>query len=338
EKGGWESREVVEAYTYYAETAFMLFGDLVKRWVTFNEPIVPVEAGYLYKQHYPCVTDMKRAVQVAYNTMIASASAIKSFRVSKREGEIGIILNLTPSYPRSEEKADKEAADLADLLSNRSFLDPSVKGSYPDKLIDFIKYNGLAPEVHQGDSELIKENTVDFLGVNYYQPRRIKAKEDRSEKITHGSCNESLMPESFMDNYIWPERRMNPYRGWEIYEKGIYDIGINIRDNYHNIPWFVSENGMGVQDEERFIDESLMINDDYRIDFIKEHLKWLHKTIEEGSNCFGYHLWTFMDNWSWCNAYKNRYGLYRVNLKDDFKRSPKKSALWYREVIKNNGF
>lgn len=128
----------------------------------------------------------------------------------------------------------------------------------------------------------------------------------------------------FFDAYEWPERRMNPYRGWEIYEKGIYDIAINVRDNYNNIPWFISENGMGVQDEERFIDETGMIRDDYRIDFIKEHLKWLHKGMQEGSNCFGYHLWTFMDNWSWCNAYKNRYGLFRVDINDNYKRTIKK--------------
>ena len=69
-----------------------------------------------------------------------------------------------------------------------------------------------------------------------------------------------------------PGRRMNIDKGWQIYPEAIYDIAINIRDNYKNIPWFVSENGMGVSREERFMDESGQVQDDYRIDFIKEHL------------------------------------------------------------------
>ncbi|MNI84704.1 6-phospho-beta-glucosidase GmuD [compost metagenome] len=79
-----------------------------------------------------------------------------------------------------------------------------------------------------------------------------------------------------------------------------------------------------------------MVQDDYRIEFLFEHLRWLHKGIEEGSNCFGYHMWTFVDNWSWTNAYKNRYGFYRVDLDNNFKRSVKKSGLWYKKVAENN--
>lgn len=332
EKGGWENREVVEAFKYYAKTAFRLFKDKVSFWTTFNEPIVPVECGYLADFHYPCVKDMKRAVEVAYNTMLASSKAIKEFKDMKCEGKIGVILNLTPSYPRSNDKEDVKAANLADLLFNRSFLDPSVLGEYPKELLDFIKENKLTPYFEEEDLNIIKENTVDFLGVNYYQPRRIKKKESEIKDT------DILIPESFFDYYIWPDRKMNPHRGWEIYEKGIYDISINIKENYNNIPWYVAENGMGVENEKRFIDDKGMIIDDYRIDFIKEHLKWLHKGIEEGSNCFGYHLWTFMDNWSWLNAYKNRYGFYRVDLEDNLNRSLKKSGEWFKEVSKQNGF
>ncbi len=94
---------------------------------------------------------------------------------------------------------------------------------------------------------------------------------------------------------------------------------------------------MGVENEERFKDENGMIQDDYRIEFYEEHLKWLHKSIEAGSNCFGYHVWTFMDNWSWLNAYKNRYGLYRVDLETQ-QRYLKKSGQWFGDIAKQNGF
>lgn len=329
EKGGWESREVIEAFRYYAETAFRLFGDRVKKWTTFNEPIVPVEMGYLNEYHYPCVVDMKRAVVVGYHSMLASAKVIETYRAMHLDGEIGIILNLTPSYPRSGSEADVKAAHIADLFFNRSFLDPSVLGEYPDDLVELLRTHDLLPVIHEGDAAVIRHSTVDFLGVNYYQPRRIKEKETPVE-------SEQILPTDFFDPYIWPERRMNPYRGWEIYEKGIYDIAINIKDNYGNIPWYIAENGMGVENEERFMDNSGMIQDDYRIEFYEEHLKWLHKAIQEGTNCFGYHVWTFADNWSWLNAYKNRYGFYRVDIKTQ-ERTLKKSGQWFSQVIKQNG-
>jgi len=95
----------------------------IKKWFTFNEPIVPVEGGYLYDFHYPNVVDFKRAVQVAYNTTIASAKAVKEFKsLNIENAKIGIILNLTPSYPRSNNPADLKSANIADLLFNRSCL------------------------------------------------------------------------------------------------------------------------------------------------------------------------------------------------------------------------
>lgn len=329
--GGWENREVVDAFMAYAAKCFALFGDRVKKWFTFNEPIVPVEGGYLYDFHYPNVVDAKRAVQVAYHTMIAHAKAVSVFRASDIEnGKIGIILNLTPSYSRSNHPADLKASRIADLFFNRSFLDPSVLGSYPQELIDILSEYDKLPATAEGDADLLKTGIVDLLGVNYYQPRRVKAKEFLPNP------HSPFMPDWFFDNYDMPGRKMNPYRGWEIYEKGIYDIMINLRENYGNVESFISENGMGVQDEERFI-ENGEVQDEYRIEFIRGHLKWLHRAIEEGCNAKGYHLWSFMDNWSWMNAYKNRYGFFSVDLETK-KRTPKKSAHWMKKVSVQNGF
>lgn len=331
EEGGWESREVVDAYTAYAKEAFRLFGDRVKKWFTFNEPIVPVEGGYLYDFHYPNVVDARRAAQVAYHTMIAHAQAVEAFRTFNiTEGQIGIILNLTPSYPRSNNPADLKASRITDLFFNRSFLDPAILGEYPAELIEILSEHGQLPATEKGDKELLKAGVADILGVNYYQPRRVKAKEHLPNPYG------PFMPDWFFDNYEMPGRKMNKYRGWEIYEKGIYDIMINLKENYGNIESFISENGMGVQDEARF-EENGEIQDDYRIEFIREHLKWLHKAIEEGCNAKGYHLWSTMDNWSWMNAYKNRYGFFSVDIETK-ERKPKKSAHWIKEVSKNNGF
>ena len=178
--------------------------------------------------------------------------------------------------------------------------------------------------------EVIKENTVDILGVNYYQPIRVAA------RASLPNPEAPFMPEYYYDYYVMPGRRMNPHRGWEIYPQGLYDIAINIKENYGNIPWFVSENGMGVEGEEKYrVDD--VIQDDYRIDFFKEHLTELHKGIGAGSNCFGYLVWTTIDCWSWLNAYKNRYGLIELRL-DTQERIIKKSGHWFKKLNENNGF
>ena len=333
EKGGWLSRETVEAYVVFAKTCFELFGTKVKKWFTHNEPIVPIEGGYLYQFHYPNEINMKHAVQAGFHETLASAKAIKEYHALELGGEIGIILNLTPSYPRDEANPeDVKAAQIADAFFNRSFLDPAVKGTFPEELVTIIKELDMIPEHEAEDLVIIQENTIDLLGINYYQPRRIMAKETPIDH-TNGP-----LPDDYFDNYDKPDKKMNPYRGWEIYEKGIYDILTNTRENYGNIKCYISENGMGVEGEERFVNDEGIIEDDSRIEFVKEHLKYVHQAIQEGTNCVGYHMWTCMDNWSWTNAYKNRYGFISVDLNNDAKRTIKKSGRWYKEVSDNNGF
>jgi len=333
EKGGWLNRETVDAYVAFAQTCFTLFGDRVKKWFTHNEPIVPVEGGYLYQFHYPNEINMKHAVQVGFHETLASAKAIKVYHEMNLDGEIGIILNLTPSYPRDEnDPEDVKAAQIADAFFNRSFLDPAVKGTFPEELVTIVKELDMVPAMEEDDLQTIRENTIDLLGINYYQPRRIMKKESPIDEA------KSPMPDDYFDNYDMPNKKMNPYRGWEIYEKGIYDILTNTRENYGNIKCYISENGMGVEGEERFVNANGVIEDDYRIEFVSDHLKYVHQAIQEGTNCVGYHMWTCMDNWSWTNAYKNRYGFISVDLANDAKRTVKKSGRWFKEVSDNNGF
>lgn len=331
ERGGWESREVVDLYARYARIAFELFGDVVKRWYTFNEPIVHVECGYLQQYHYPCKVDPKAAVQVAYHTALASALAVRACHEVAPDAKIGIVLNLTPAYPRSDNPADVRAAHIAELFANKSFLDPSVKGTYDPELVELIKKHDLMPVVDETDLAIIRDNTVDYLGVNFYQPLRVCA------RASLPNPEAPFMPTYYYDVYAMPGRRMNPHRGWEIYPHALYDIAINLRDNYGNIEWIVSENGMGVEGEEKFRGADGTIQDDYRIDFIKEHLTELAHGIDEGSNCIGYHLWTFIDCWSWLNAYKNRYGLVELDLETQERRI-KKSGRWYKQLAESRGF
>ena len=332
--GGWESKKVVDLFVGFAEQCFALFGDRVKDWVTHNEPMVVVDGEYLFQFHYPKLVDGKKAVQVAYNLNLASAKVMAKFREMGQPqagGRIGTVLNLTPTYAASDAEADQEAARIAELWNNKMFLEPAIKGEFPVELLELLTKDGVLWQSTADELALIKENTVDFIGVNFYHPNRVKTPDIAPNSVG------AWMPDRYYDAYQMPGRRMNIDKGWEIYPKAVYDIAINIRDNYGNLPWFVSENGMGVSREERFMDEKGQILDDYRIEFIKEHLQWLHKGIEEGSNCFGYHLWTPIDCWSWSNAYRNRYGLIANDIHTQIK-TIKKSGEWFKTLAENNGF
>lgn len=326
--GGFESKKVAELFALFARKAFELFGDRVKYWTTFNEPIVPVEGGYLYDFHYPNKKDPKLAVQVAYNIILAHAKAVIEYRKLNLSGQIGVVLNLTPSYPRSRSEEDLKSAYMADLFFNRSFLDPMLKGEFPIDLCKVLKTHSLTPNIESEELNEIKLAKVDFLGVNYYVPRRVKAKEIPDDKFYN--------PEFYFDYHINPEGRFNPYRdNNEIYPVALYDIAKNVQENYGNIPWYLAEIGIAM-DLESEGDESL-IDDNFRTELMKEHLMELHKAIEEGSRCFGVHQWTFIDCWSWLNSFKRRYGFYRLDLASG-NRVKKKHAIWFSEIAKNNGF
>lgn len=327
EKGGWEYPNISDHFAYYARVAVEEFGDLVDFWTTFNEPIVHVESSYLYGFHYPAKKDFSLAIVSAYQTVLSHAKAVHAMRDVNKDIKIGTILNLSPTYPKDETPESLEAKKWADLLSTKSFLDSMVKGYFPKELVDRLREDALLPPHTEEELNFISTAKIDFLGVNYYQPRRVQKPRD--------PVRPARGPQDFYSGYVWPERRMNPHRGWEIYPEGLKDIAILLRDEYDNIPWYVSENGMGVSEEERFMDEEGIVQDDYRIEFVRDHLQFLSESIEEGSNCFGYHMWTFVDCWSWLNTYKNRYGFYRVDLETQ-ERTPKKSSFWMRDFIEDS--
>ncbi|WP_179394604.1 glycoside hydrolase family 1 protein [Lacticaseibacillus absianus] len=330
-EGGWENKATIDAYARYAKTCFELFGDLVDHWFTFNEPMIPAEAGYLHDRHYPFVVEFKRAAQVLHNIVVAHCRGIEAFRASGLTSQIGIIMDVIPVYPRSQNPADLKAAHMADLFYTKSLNEAILKGHYPSELNEVLTQYGQRPEaVSAEELALIAATKIDLLGINYYRPRRVKARESlpNPEGV--------FAPEWFFEPYEMPGRQMNTSRGIEIYPEALYDIAKMIDRDYPGIPWFVSENGIGIQDEARFIRDG-MVQDDYRIDFLKAHLACLHRAISEGSHCLGYHMWTFVDCWSWMNAYKNRYGFYRLDLATG-EKTLKKSGVWFKQLIQANGF
>lgn len=330
---GYASKEVVNFYVKYAEKVFERYREKVKCWFTFNEPIVIPQLCFMDGFWWPYVTDAKRGMQWVHGKILSTALVIKKFREMKMGGKIGVILNPGLIYARTEEnQADVRAKEIADSFYWGAFMDTAIKGEYPKLLLETLEKENIMFDTNKEELEVIKSNTIDILGLNYYQPMRVKAPE--------AQWNEAA-PFNFKKYYSdWdmPGKRMNPYRGWEIYPKALYDVAMRIKNEYGNIEWIVAESGMGVEGEEKYKDENGIIQDDYRIEYLKEHLAWLNKSIEDGANCKGYWIFASLDNCSPLNAFKNRYGLIEVDLNEDRKRRIKKSGRWYKQTSDANSF
>ncbi|WP_249275109.1 glycoside hydrolase family 1 protein [Terribacillus saccharophilus] len=331
--GGWGSKHVVELFEKYAEKVLHRYGSQVKHWFTFNEPIVVQTRVHLDAIRWPFEQNTKKWMQWNYNKSLATAKVVKLFKQmqlkEKFGAKIGNIINPEVTYARSSAEHDQKAARIYDLFFNRVFLDPSIKGEFPPELFELMEKHDITFDSTEEELRLIKENTVDYVGLNLYFPHRVKARTAAWNEDT------PFHPEYYYDKHELTGKKMNPYRGWEIYPQIMYDIALRMKEEYGNIEWFIAENGMGVENEHRFKNEDNIIQDDYRIEFISEHLQWLLKAVDEGSNCTGYMLWAFTDNVSPMNAFKNRYGLVEINLNENRNRSLKKSGYWYKELIKS---
>ncbi|AUB31711.1 glycoside hydrolase family 1 protein [Spiroplasma floricola] len=324
QKGGWASREVIDLFINYCEFVFKEYGDKVDYYVTFNEPLVPVYEGYLNDKHYPAIDDPKQAVEQVYGIFLAHSKALLAFRKYNLKSPIGLVFNWNYTYAFSDSQEDKEAAKIYDAYVNRGPLNIMFNGTIDQILIDTLKQYSLLPKYSKEELEIIKKTKIDFLGINYYFPCRVKAKSNGKKRW--------IMDEFTIE--IPKNAKINSHRGWEIYPDALYEIGMEIKEKYDNIAWYIAENGMGVENENRFRDENGVISDDYRIEFLFEHMSQIKKAINSGSNCFGYHIWAALDCWSFRNAFKNRYGLIEVNLEDQ-SRKFKKSAYWYKDLILN---
>lgn len=330
-QGGFTNRAILKDFVYYAKTCFDLFDDLVDIWYVYNEPVPDADFKYLFEACYPNKVDFKMHTQAIYHMILAHALIVKEYHEGNYHKKIGSVLNDAAVYPRSDHLADQEAAKRCELLNFKCFMDPLIKGEFPKGYFELLKKADAVPEYSDGDLKIIRENTMDVLGINYYYPERVKA------KVHLADFNGVVTRESFYDEYEMPGRNMNVSRGWEIYPKALYDTLLIIKEEYGNIECYITENGIGIENEEQFRNQDGKINDEYRIIFMEDHLKWVHKAIKDGVNLRGYHVWSFIDLWSPTNQFKNLYGLV------EFQRSTmtakyKASALWYQNVIEQNGF
>lgn len=315
--GGWTNPQVVECYISYAKFMFEELGDLVPIWITHNEPWVVAFLGNAWGQHAPGMSDYKTALLVAHNLILSHGKAVKAYREMGLKGRIGITLNLSPTYAASDSDEDKLAAALQDSFNNRWFLDPVLKGKYPEDLLQLYREKELLPDINEEDLKIMSEPT-DFLGINFYSRAVIKHN-DKAYPL----------PVEYVDT-----NNDKTEMGWEVYPEALYDLLTRLNKDYNGIDILITENGAAYND---IVNREGKVEDDNRLDYIYRHLLQCHRAIEKGVNLKGYYVWSMLDNFEWAEGYAKRFGITYVNYESQ-ERILKKSAYWYSEVIRNNGF
>jgi len=322
--GGWENRKIVDAFVEYASFMFEKFGDRVKKWITFNEPLVfavwfPVRGIYGKK-------DIAAVMQATHLVNVAHAKALEVYRDSDNsEGLIGISLNLNSIYPKTDSSLNNEAATIIDGFTNRWYLDPIFKGTYPSDTLALLEKYFNFPSIPNEDLQLLKANRSDFLGINNYT-------------CTRANLNKPIKRPTDFYKIIMPGKPEKGVEvsdmGWEVFPDGLYDLLKRVDRDYEHPLIYITENGMAGKDE-TFVGK--VVQDDDRLSYLQRYFEAASRAINNGVDLKGYFVWSLMDNFEWLWGYSKRFGIIRVEFETQ-ERIWKKSALWYRDVIMKNGF
>ena len=314
-EGGWGNRDIVGYFADYVALVAQRLKDRVCHWITHNESWVVAFLGYAYGVHPPGMMDFSTALQASHHLLLSHGRVTEVLKnLGDEKTSVGIALCLSPVHPASQKEEDIKAAKRFDGCLNRWFLDPIFKGAYPPDMWEY--YQDKVPQIFPGDMSIISRR-IDFLGVNYYYRQIVKA--DSEEKFLKLSGTE-LGETEYTDMK-------------EIYSQGIYEILKRVQDDYSPQSIYITENGAAFPDR---VDEDGKIKDNQRINYLKEHLSFTHKAIEEGIRLKGYFIWSLIDNFEWTHGYSDRYGLIYIDYPTQ-KRIFKESAYWYRKVVENNG-
>lgn len=332
EYGGWKNRKMVEFYKRLVITLFTRYKGLVKYWLTFNEINMILHlpfmgAGLLFEEG----EDQTKAKYLsAHHELVASAYATKLAHEIDPENKVGCMLAAGEYYPYSPLPEDVWEAKKKDR-DNLLFIDVQARGYYPNYAWKKFEQMGIDLNMTEEDKRILRENTVDFISFSYYSSRCITTQEGVGETIGNafkGTKNPYLKVSEW---------------GWQIDPLGLRITLNSLYDRYQK-PLFIVENGLGAKDE--LIEDregNLTVNDDYRIEYLREHIKALKQAVEEdGVELLGYTPWGCIDLVSASTGeMSKRYGFIYVDKKDDgsgtMKRYKKKSYYWYKKVIESNG-
>lgn len=337
ERGGWLNRETCDAYTHYAKVCFDRFADRVRIWTTFNEPRYYTFSGYLIGNYPPGHQNLEETVKASYYMMLASAMAVREFKAGGYAGQIGIVHSFSPVYGVDESVKTLIAQRYAENFFNSWILDTAAAGEIPGDLLGELSRKMDLSYMKPEDLAVIRKNTVDFLGLNYYARAVVKPYETGETTLIVNNKGKAAKGTSQTIIKGWFEQvrpETSRYTEWdtEIFPEGLYE-GIRRVWKKYRLPIYVTENGVGLY-EDASVEQ---VDDQQRIDFMNDHINAVLNARDEGCDVRGYFAWSPFDLYSWKNGTEKRYGLVAVDYENGLQRKPKKSYYWFKEVIESNG-
>lgn len=326
--GSWKSRKMIERFLKYCDTVFRHFKGRVRYWITFNEINMLMHlpfmgAGIRLKDEEDA---LRVKYQAAHHELVASALAVKLAREVSPEFQIGCMLAAGSVYPYSCNPSDVWESMKKDR-ENYFFIDVQARGEYPGYAKKFLARQGIEIEMAAKDTKVLKENTVDFISLSYYNSRCVRS--DGKGEASGGNVFASAK-NPYLECSQW---------GWPIDPMG-FRITLNALYDRYQKPLFVVENGLGAVDT---VKEDGSIDDDYRIDYLRSHIRAMMEAADEdGVDIMGYTPWGCIDLVSATTGeMSKRYGMIYVDKDDNGKgtlnRVRKKSFYWYKDVIASNG-
>lgn len=315
ERGGWTNRATADAFARYADTVVQAFAGQVKNWITLNEIRCFTWLGYEIGSKAPgrhCPPEIVN--QTYHHALLCHGYAVRAVRQYGGPGaRVGLTDNSDVCMPVTETAADIAAARAWFTRRNEHLLGAIHGGGYS---ADYLARCGsAAPQVRAGDFALISAPT-DFLGLNLYTGTFVRARAD-------GSPEELPLPPHY-------PKADSP---WLHLAPQVMYWGTRLaHESYGAKTIYVTENGCGYNDEPIVGGEVI---DLHRREFLRAHLRELHRAIADGVPVQGYFLWSFMDNFEWEDGYERRFGIVHVDYTTQV-RTPKLSARYYQQVIAAN--
>ena len=327
--GAWRNRKLVGFYENLCRVIFTRYKGLVKYWLTFNEINMILHAPFMGAGLYFEEGDNKEQVkyQAAHHELLASAIATKIAHEVDPENQVGCMLAAGTNYAYSCKPEDVWAAKKADR-ENYFFIDVQSRGEYPAYALKEMARKGIEIQMEEGDSELLKAHTVDFISFSYYSSR-VQTTDPKLLEQTQGNIFASVK-NPYLEASEW---------GWQIDPLGLRVTMNDLYDCYQK-PLFIVENGLGAIDRP---DENGYVEDDYRIAYLKAHIQAMKDAVElDGVDLLGYTTWGCIDLVSaGTGEMSKRYGFIYVDRDDQgrgsLKRTKKKSFDWYKKITLSNG-
>jgi beta-glucosidase len=338
--GGWTNRDTAARFAEYAGVVGAALGDRVPTITTLNEPWCSAFLGYASGVHAPGITDIAAALAAVHHLNLAHGLGSAALRTAlPTGGKVSLTLNLAVVRAATDSEADRDAARHVDGLSNRIFLDPVLRGRYPEDVLDDLRHLTDWSFIRDGDTAAINA-PIDLLGVNYYSPTRVAAATPELRAQTSKRWVNDPMstdgPSPFPGTDLaFSVPQPGPYTAmhWRIEPDSLTELLMRMHRDHPDIPLMITENGAAFDD---VVDADDAIHDADRIDYLRGHLTAVHEAIAQGVDVRGYYLWSFMDNFEWAWGLSKRFGIVHVDYPTG-QRRVKDSAHWYRGVIAANG-